>query len=66
MNARDGAFDEADLHAFVDGCATGDKADSIRAAIATDPGLAREVENWRRQNAAIRRAYGAPAPPAGA
>ena len=62
MTPPDAAFEEADLHAFVDGCAPEDKAGIIRAAAAANPAVARDIENWRRQNAAIRRAFGAPAP----
>ena len=48
---------ESDLHAFVDGELANGRLDAVRAHLETHPADAARVESWRRQNAAIRRAF---------
>ena len=48
---------ESDLHAFVDGELANGRLDGVRAHLDANPADAARVESWRRQNAAIRRAF---------
>ena len=48
---------ESDLHAFVDGELANGRLDAMRAHLDKHPADAARVESWRRQNAAIRRAF---------
>lgn len=49
--------EEADLHALVDGELDPDYRRRVEDHLLTHPGDAALVENWRRQNAALRAAY---------
>ena len=50
-------IDEWALHAYVDGEVTSDSVAEIEAALAADPALARDVEDWRLQRDALKRAF---------
>jgi anti-sigma factor RsiW len=61
-------LDEWALHAFVDGEVAGENVAEIEAFLAADPAAARDVESWRQQRDALKRAYDGvleePIPPA--
>lgn len=52
---------DVDLHGFVDGELDASRLDLVRAHLDAHPADAARVETWRRQNAAVRRAYDTPA-----
>lgn len=61
-------IDEWALHAFVDGELASESVAEIERALAADPAAARDVEAWRQQADALKRAYdevlAEPLPPA--
>src|SRR5262249_60829908 len=59
MSDRDSPVTEDELHAFVDGELPADRRAAIEAWLATHPGEAGRVAEWRVQAEAIRVRYGA-------
>lgn len=51
------AIDEADLHALVDGELEAERRRRVEDHLLQHPEQAAQVENWRRQNAALRAAF---------
>lgn len=51
---------EAELHSFVDGELDRDRREAVRAHLAASPQDAARIATWRRQNEAIRAAFGPP------
>ena len=59
MNGHPASFDDADLHAYADGCLAPGRVDTFEAALQLDPALAARVAEIRAQSAALRAALDA-------
>jgi len=62
MNGRP-PYNEDELQAFVDGRLTGEARRRLLGALATDPSLAEEVQDYRMVNDALRHTFGEAEPP---
>lgn len=58
MNIKQQEIDEADLHAYVDGCLSESRRAVVEAAIAANSELADMVRAYRNQNEALRAQFG--------
>lgn len=58
MSREDGMITESDLHAYADGVLEGEARAAVERYLAGNPAQAEKVEDWRRQNEALRSLYG--------